>query len=262
MKILKLLLACSISLLAQNTLIGIVKPIDDAKLSVATEGIVSKFSFKEGDSVKKGQLILTLDDKLQKLETQRRKMVLDDKTQVETLEKRLMIMKEIITAKESLYESTKAISLNELNQLRIQYINTQGELESLKSNEGKEQIEYEISNEVLRYYNVTSPIDGVITQIKPKIGEWVQKGNEIVTVVNIKTCFVEVDLDIGALKNISLDSKVLVEIRDFGKRIQRKGRVRFISAVADSSSSLVRAKVYFDNNDEAVTPGSTAYIIY
>jgi len=262
LRIIKLLLACSISLLAQNSITGIVKPVYQGKLSVSTDGIVSKIILSEGDSVKEGQVILKLDDKLQKLETLRRKMVLDDKTQIETLEKSLMIMKDIIIKKEKLYKDTKTISLNELNQLRIQYINTQGELETLKANEAKEEIEYNISNEVLAYYNLKSPIDGVITQIVPKIGEWVQTGKEIVTVVDTRTCFVEVDLDLRSFNKIALNSKVKVQIGDFDKTIEKTGVVKFISEVADSSSSLIRAKIYFDNTDKAVMPGTTASIIY
>jgi len=262
LRILKLLLACSISLLAQNSITGIVKPVYQGKLSVSTDGIIFKILLNEGDSVKKGQTILKLDDKLQKLETLRRKTVFDDKTQIETLEKSLIIMKNIITKKEKLYKDTKAISLNELNQLRIQYINTQGELESAKANEAKEKIEYRIANEVLAYYNLKSPIDGMITKIVPKIGEWVQTGKEIITVVDTKTCFVEVDLDLKAFNKISLNSKVKVVINNFDKTIEKIGIVKFISSIADSSSSLIRAKIYFDNKDKAVIPGTTVSIIY
>ena len=262
MRILKLILASSLYLFGQESIPGIVNPIYEGKLSVSTDGIVSKFYLKEGDIVKKGQVILKLDDKLQKLETIRRKLVLDDTTQLDSLRKSLRIMKDILSKKESLFKNTKALSLNELNQLKIQYINAKGELDTLISNEKKEKVEYEISKNVLNYYNLKSQVDGVITYIKPKLGEWVQVGSEIVTIVNTKTCFVEIDLDIASLKKLSLNSKVTVEIKDGENTIKKEGSVDFISAVADSSSSLVRAKIYFDNSDDSVIPGVTASIIF
>jgi RND family efflux transporter MFP subunit len=262
LRTLQLILLSSLYLFGQDSITGIVNPIYDGKLSVSTDGIISKLLLKEGDTVKKGQVILTLDNKLQKLETIRRKLVLDDTTQVDSLKKSLIIMKDIVSKKEEFFKRTKALSLNELNQLRIQYINAQGELDALISNERKEKIEYQIAKEVLHYYNLKSPIDGVITRIKPKVGEWVQVGSEIVSIVNSKTCYVEVDIDTTLLKNLTLHSKVIVEVKDGLQNIQKEGSVDFISVVADSSSSLVRAKIYFDNSDSAVTPGVTAVIIF
>tara|TARA_B100001063_G_C16778178_1_gene567738 strand:- start:2234 stop:2983 length:750 start_codon:yes stop_codon:yes gene_type:complete len=247
---------------AQNIVTGIVKPIYDANLSVATDGIVNKLLLQEGSVVKKNQSILKLDDKLQKLETKRRKLVLDDKIKLKSLVKNLVIMKDLLNKKEQLYKTTKAISLNELNQLRMQYINFKAEIETLRANEKKEEVEYKISAEILDYYDLRSPIDGVITEIKPQMGEWVQSGDEIVTVVNVKTCYVEVDIDSSLVKDISMDKKVLVEVVNTNNPIQKEGTFSFISAVADSSSGLVRAKVLIKNEDNTVVPGVTAKITF
>lgn len=262
MRIFTLLLASILYLLAQERVTGIVNPIYDAKVSASTDGIVSKIILKEGDRVKKNQVILKLDDKLQKLETTRRKLVFNDTTQLDSLKASLVIMEDIVSKKEALFKNTKALSLNELNQLRMQYINSRGEFDTLVSNEEKEKIEYQISKEVLNYYNLKSPIDGVITHIKPKLGEWVQVGSEIVSVVNTKTCFVVVDLSAELLQKLPLHSKVTVEVNDGSKIIQKDGSVDFISVVADSSSGLVRVKIYFDNSDDAVRPGVAASIVF
>jgi len=262
LRLLTVLLFTTISLVAQTKLTGIIKPIYDAKLSVSTEGIITKFYKKEGDFIKKDDFILKLDDNLQKLETQRRKIVLEDKTQLEAMQKNLMILKDILNKKEILFKKTKAISLNELNQLRMQYINTQGEVDNFIANEKKETIEYKISAEVLKYYKLKSPVDGVITKIKPKIGEWVETGKEIVDIVDIRTCFVEIDLNINQLQTIKLNSKVIIKVDIGDKIIKKDGFIKFISVVADNSSSLIRAKVYFDNKDMLITPGINATVIF
>ena len=262
MKIISLLFLTALYLFAQERLTGIVKPIYSGEISVSTDGIVSRIFKKEGDTIKKGQTILKLDNKLQKLETKRRKLLLDDTTQIKYLTQNMAILKTILEKKEILYKTTKAISLNELHQLRMQYINTKSELESLKENEKKELIEYKISAEVLEYYKLKSPINGVITKIEPKIGEWVQSGKAIVTIVDTKTCFVEVDLDVALLQKIKLNSKAIIEVVNGDSVISKEGKVSFISAVADNSSSLIRAKISFDNKDMLITPGVNASVIF
>lgn len=242
-------------------LTGIVKPIYEGKIGISTEGKVEKILLKEGDIVKKGQVILSLDSKLQNLETQRRGLLYKDKTQVVSLKKNLLILEDILNKKQELYNKTKSISLNELNQLKMQYTNTKAELKSLQVNEKKEYIEYKISKNVLAYYKLKSPVNGVITRIQPKIGEWVQVGKEIVQIVNIDTCFVEVDLNVNDLQIISLNSSVDVQINNGKETFIKEGKVSFISAIADSSSGLTRAKIDFDNKDRKAIPGLTANII-
>ena len=262
MKFLKLIIVLTVSLFAEELVTGIIKPIYDGKLSVATDGILEKLYFKEGDIVKKNQVILKLDDKLQKLETQRRKLVLNDKTQQVSLRANLKIMKTIIKQKEYFYKTTKAISLNEVRQLRMQYIKNKGELASLIENKKKEKVEYKIALNVLKYYRLLSPVEGIIIKIDASLGEWVQTGKVIVEVMNIDRCFVEVDLSQDLLKRLEKDLKVKVEVEVKGKTVVKIGIIEFISTIADSSSSLVRAKVFFDNRDRAVIPGLSAHIIF
>ncbi|MGA1933685.1 efflux RND transporter periplasmic adaptor subunit [Arcobacter sp. YIC-464] len=255
---------CTTFLQAQELLApltGIVKPIYEGKIGISTEGKVDKVFLKEGDSVKKGQVILSLDSNLQRLETQRRNLLLKDKTQLDSLKKNLVVLEDILNKKEKLYNETKSISLNELNQLKMQYTNTKAELSSLIINEKKEYIEYQISKNVLDYYTLKSPVNGVITRIEPKIGEWVQVGKEIVQIIDIDTCFVEVDLTTNDLQQLSVNSKVDVEISNGKETFIKEGTVSFISAMADSSSGLIRAKIDFDNKDKKAIPGLTANVI-
>jgi len=261
MKILLLVSLVISYLFSANSVTGIIKPMYDGKIAVSTDGITVKFLKKEGDRVKKGDPILQLDNKLQKLETKRRKLALQDRNQIESLEKSLIILNEMLKQKEHLYKDAKAVSLNDLNRFKIQYITTKAELENLKENKKKEKIEYEISASVLKYYTLKSPVNGVITKIEPKIGEWVQAGKAIVNIVNIQTCFVEVDLTLKTIEKIKIGSLVEVKILNGSKSIYKEGVVEFISAKADSSSKLIRVKVYFDNKDKTITPGITAEVI-
>lgn len=262
MKLLYILLIMYTSLVAEDKLVGIVKAIYDGEISVATDGIVSNILKKEGDSVKKGETILKLDDQLQRLETQRRKIAFEDKTQLLAQKKSIVILKNILQNQETLYKETHVISLNELNQLKMQYIKSLGDLESTMMNEKKEEMEYEIALKVLDYYSLNSPIKGVITKIIPEVGEWVQTGKAIIYIVDTRTCYVEIDLNAAQLAKIKLHDRATIEVINDKKIIKKKGSIDFISEVADMQSSLVRAKVYFNNSDKAVVPGVNAFVIF
>jgi RND family efflux transporter MFP subunit len=251
-----------VSCLYSTEITGIVKPINEVKLSVSTDGLVSSIVSKDGAYVKKGQIVLKLDDKLQKLQTLRQKIVYEDKTKLNSLRKSVKILKEIVKKKEMLYNETKSISLNELNQMKMQLINIEGELASMVENEKKEKIEYQISDEVLKYYSIRSPIDGVVVQVKPKIGEWIQTGNEVAIIVDATKCYVEANTDIMTLKNLKIGENIQVVASDGNSTVQKVAVIDFISATADSSSGLVKVKAIFDNSDFKVTPGITAKLVF
>src|SRR4051794_19327898 len=58
---------------------GITEPFLDVGLSASVPGIVAARKFKEGDLVKEGEVLIELDKRLEELETERRKLVRDQK---------------------------------------------------------------------------------------------------------------------------------------------------------------------------------------
>ena len=249
-------------LLAQTQLTGIIKPIHDIKLSVSVDALVKEILVHEGDKVKKGELLLQFDDSLQALETKRRELIYNEHSKIDSLRKNLAIMKQLLDSKESLYKRTKAISLNELNHLKMQYINMESDYLIAQEEKKREQVEYEIANHVLKLYSLKAPISGTIISIKADIGENLQTGKEIIELVNSDRCFVELDVKHEVMLALKKSSKIVVQTIYKEATVEKKGNIDFISTIADSASGLVRVKISFDNYDSTILPGLTAYIIF
>lgn len=247
-----------ISLEAETLFSGIVKPINQIQLSVLSEGQVENIFFQEGSIVNKESTILSLEKSMQALETKKRELTYLDKTKIDALKKSVSISKDLIQNKKSLYDSSKAISYNVLLQNEIELVNLEGQLETLYEGKKKEKIEFEMAKQALDNYNVKSPINGIIVNIKPKVGEWVQRGDSVVTITNIDQCYVEIDIDFQALQLIKIHQEVKIRFADSTK----VGHIDFISPVADNSSGLVRVKIVFDNKDRKIIPGMNAEVVF
>lgn len=256
------ILTLSLSLYANEFLIGTIKPIYDVELSVLVDGVVSKVFYKEGDFVKKGDALLQLDDTLQTLETKRREIIYKDRIKIEVLEENLDTMGVILDKKERLYKDAKAVSLNELEQMKMQYANLRGEYLELKNSKKKEKIEYEISAKVLDFYTLKSPVDAKINTIKPKLGEWLQTGDKVIRIIDSTICFVELDIEASLVKSLSFGQSVEVEVSYNDKVIKKEAKIDFISNIADSASELFRVKVSFENRDREILPGVSAKIYF
>src|SRR5208283_4532004 len=87
---------------------GITEPFMDVTLGLADAGIIREQFFKEGDAVKKGDVILELDTNLETLEVERRKAVMDQNRMV-------------LDSTRQLSETTKSVSKEALAKAEAEY---------------------------------------------------------------------------------------------------------------------------------------------
>jgi len=241
---------------------GIVRPAYELELAFPIDGVVSNIFMKEGDRVSKGGKILKLNDTLQKLEVDRKKQIYDDSAEYESNKNNMEIIKQLLDSSKDLYEKTGSVSLDEVNSLQMQYHTLRGRVEGHESKKKQELIEYELAKEVLDRYLLKSPISGIVTQIKPEEGEWVKAGKSVVMVADKSVCYVEINLEEKYALTLKKGKVIPLSINQGADRIDKKGRVIFVSPVADKASALVRVKVEFKNEDGKVTPGVLASISF
>ncbi|MCJ8346398.1 HlyD family efflux transporter periplasmic adaptor subunit, partial [bacterium] len=231
-----LLFLLALSSLHAN-LIGIVNPIEDVNLSFSMDAKVMAIEVKEGDQVKVDQILMRQDSRLQQLEVKRRKMVYEDLAQVNTLQKNLILLKEMVQSKEKLYKNSQTVSKTELKRNQMQLNKMQGEYDSLLSSKNKEKLEHDISREILSSYFVKSPINGVVVEVKANIGEWVKTGQTVVRVVDSSTCFLDLNVELKTARDLLLmKDQVFIEVTTLNEKLIKKGKIQYVSSIADTGS--------------------------
>jgi RND family efflux transporter MFP subunit len=247
---------------ADPATVGIVYPLDDVSLSFPVDGRLMSIRVKEGVRVEKGQPLMLLDDHLQKLEVQRRKLIWQDNSQLELMRKNLELLEEMVESKKKLYADSKTVSKLELKHNQMQLNKLRGEYEMLLVAKQKEKLEYEISREVLSSYSINSPISGVVVEVTPSVGEWARTGEPVIRVIDSSKCFLELNVEMSALpKMTDKASHISVRMPARDRILIRTGRVEYISSIVDEGSGLVRVKVFMDNADSLIIPGVTAQIL-
>ncbi|MHB8830352.1 MAG: hypothetical protein ACYC6Q_12605, partial [Syntrophales bacterium] len=84
------------------SLSGITEPIKDVTLSATTGGTISAIFVKEGESVSRGAVILEMDKKLDELETERRRLIWESKSEVEAAAARVTTLKWLLESNREL----------------------------------------------------------------------------------------------------------------------------------------------------------------
>lgn len=240
--------------------IGIIKPIEDIRVSVSLDGTVNKIYVKEGSYVKKGQNLLQLESYLQQLESNRRKVIWKDKAQLNAAIKNKIIQKSLLDSTRELYEQTQAVSRDEISMLESKYHILNGDIKMRQENEKKEKIEYHIAQQLLSKYRIKSPISGVVTELGLQEGEWAKMGKPFIRLVNANTCYVDIYIDEDSSRSLKVDDKIDFTVSTKSITAKKNGKVTFISPVADMASGLVRIKIEFPNIENRVTPGLSATI--
>jgi membrane fusion protein (multidrug efflux system) len=207
---------------------GITQPFMDVTLGLADAGIIHDQFFKEGDAVKKGDVILELNKRLETIEVTRRQAVRDQD-------------KMIYDSTEQLVESTKSVSKEDLAKAAAQYHVSAAE--------------YDTAVQELANRQLIAPFSGHIVEIELHPGAAVAPYQPLVRLVDTSRCYFIGHIDGVAASNLHLGQPVKIAV-DGGQTVS--GKIAYISPTVDAASGLARIKAIFDNADGKIRPGLAA----
>lgn len=185
-------------------------------------GVVTELYVKQGQNVKKGQLLLKLDDKVLR-------------QQVKIYETQLSLAKELYNRTKNLWDQ-----------------NIGSEVQLLQAKTQVEALEKQIatSNEQIKLYTVYAPVTGIADQVNIKIGELFVGANAMgpqIRIVNNSTLKALVEVPENYMTRVRVGSPVIVTLPDVGKSFN--STVRLASQIINPSSRTFTI--------EAAVPGGT-----
>ena len=249
-KLLRLPVAALASALAAGTLspaldaaetvatLGITEPILDATLGTPVAGIVAARKVKEGDFVKKDDVLLELDKALEELELARREVVLEP-------------LKSDYEASKYLFEQPKSSMSKEI-------------LDKKQSDYKVALAEFELAKEQVRKRSILAPFDGYVTDIYLQAGEACQIGIQqpILRMVDTRRCYFVGNVDSKAGHALKIGQQVDLEIESGPAVALIQGTITFVSPVVDPASGLLKVRAIFDNPDGKIRPGVAGKMMF
>jgi len=210
---------------------GITEPFMDVNLGASVAGIIRTEFFKEGDAVKKGDVILELDKRLEELEVERRKAVMNqNKMEFESTR--------------ALMQSTKSVSKEEFAKKEAEYAISVAE--------------HGVALEQLGHRQIVATFSGVITEIMLRPGAACAPYESLVRVVDTSRCYFIGQIEGRNASSLRLDQEVKVFVDGTATPVTAK--ICFISPVVDPASGLAKIKAIFDNAGGKIRPGLAASI--
>lgn len=219
----------------------------DLELGFAVGGRVAEVHVAEGDRVKQGQVLMTLEDAqgeaLIDLWRQRAESELQVRVQAKRHELARMEAERLadLLSKEAAapFEARRAAVTAELEALRLD----QAHEEHAQAQTQLRQAEARHAQYVLR-----APTDGLIERIGFDTGETVEQLQPVVRLVRVDELRVEAAVALDQTLGLAVGDPAWVSFQMAGQSIKPvQGRVTHIAAVADAASDTRRTTVAFTN---------------
>jgi RND family efflux transporter MFP subunit len=244
-------IACVPDLYAR-TIDAFTSPSADVSLSFVTFGKVKNVKIKVGDLVKKGTLLLTLDDSLERSRLNQLNAAyqntVKEKSEACNLKQRKRDLSFLNKAAQTGATSSKEIELAELEVKQLEY-----SLQMLAFE--KSQILEQIKEQkiALSQMRLTSPLSGIVESISIEKGESVQQLKEIIRIIKISPLWIDVNIPLGTTHQFNLNDKCEVLFPSgTDQKIKKEARVIFRSSVADPGSDTLMYRLEVSNPENRV----------
>lgn len=237
----------------QITAVGNVEAYSSVTIKSRVEGQLIKANFKEGDEVRKGQLLFVIDPRpFEEAVRQAEANLLRDKAQLDFARADLERYDELI--KEGL------VSRQQYEKIRTNY-------ESLKATVKADEAILNNSRLQLSYCYIYSPIDGKIGSPLVHTGNMIKANDTQLAVINqivpILVRFSVPEQELFRIKKAMSEGMLKTEavVKGVDASYTAQGRVVFIDNAVDVATGTVKLKAEFPNKDKMLWPGQFVNVV-
>lgn len=209
---------------------GHTEPNKTLQLRAELSGKINSISVKEGQVVKKGQLVASLE--------------LRDK-QIQ-LQKALALQ----TERQNAYERIKKLVAS-----KLQSQNSIEQALSLLKSAQAEVASVELELERTKLY---APFTGLVNQLDIEVGTFVEANTSIATLIAIDPLIISVNIPQQVYSRVKLDQDATIHIIN-GE--ERKGKVKYLSSLANNETRSFKAEIEIDNKDGSLPAGLSAKVM-
>jgi RND family efflux transporter MFP subunit len=239
---------------------GVTQALREVKLSMTAAGRVEGLFVREGDRVRKGDLLIHLDRTTEELEVQRRRLMLEDAARLEELRLREQTLGQQVALARALFESG-GLSRKQLEDEELGMRSVTAERQMLEAAKRREQVELSLSQEAYERRHLRAPFNGVVTKVGYRVGESVAPHEPVIVLVDVSRVRFLSAVAPAAAAKLRNGQRVDIQLGQGVTTTDRRAQVVFVAPTADPSSGLIEVIAEFDNANGSVRPGVTGHLI-
>ncbi|EEX92493.1 probable Co/Zn/Cd efflux system membrane fusion protein [Vibrio orientalis CIP 102891 = ATCC 33934] len=213
--------------------VGKLKATDSAALTFSAGEKLKSLQFKDGDTVKKGDLIAQLDDSKAKAELEKSSSSLA--LAKSKLSRVLALLK----------KQPDSMSAQDVEELKQQVALAEADYSQRKTD--------------LQSYQLIAPFDGQLTSFSHSVGSRVEAAVVLVHLIKLDPVEVHYSISQSEVGKAELGQSVTLKVDAYSDSTF-SGRVDYIAPLVDESSGRVEVHAKLDNADNRLVPGMFAKV--
>lgn len=237
----------------ESEFLGFTRSFSEVHISCQVSSYVNKIYFKEGDRVKKNEILIQLDSMDSRLESERKKLIYNSYANLNSAKVKEKILSKQVKSAYRLFSHTGSISRQEYQQKLLEYELAVGERKILEEAKRREKIEYKSAIQLVHKHTIRSTIDGVITNIVLDTGELCDSNSQIATVSDPRKGLFIINVEGFLGENIRKNQKMTISLGE--NKVRVLGKVIYVAPILDAASGLKEIKIEFDNSKLNILPG-------
>lgn len=229
------------------TFIGTVEPEQRSLIAAEVSGVVEEMLYREGDFVKKGEVLARLKQNSLQIELK------DAKAALKESEFRLE------------YASKQLVRFKDLYEKAVIPIEEYQESESERNAWAEKTIQYQSKIERLKYdlnhMQIRAPFNGHIIEKHTEIGEWLVTGESVYELINLDDIYVLVNATEQVAVTLKPNDPAEIKFDAFPDLILQ-GSIRAIIPQASENARTLPIKVSFQNRNNIIKSGLFARVSF
>jgi RND family efflux transporter MFP subunit len=249
------------SVVVQGCLVKVVKT---ARLATDRPGVLASVEPKEGDSVRKDQLVARLMDEVPQANLDVANLVADDRVEIQYAKKLNAVdAAEYAKNLEANQKHENTVPDIEVQRSKLAMERSKLQIDKAEHEMAVNRLKAKQAEAELNTYRILAPFDGVVTSVLKHPGEAVHQGDTILEVVNTDVVQVEGRVSDTDIWNVKVGSPVIVHLRvgQADLEVEKQefhGRIGFVDVVASYSSHATRVWAEVPNPNNILRPGLNA----
>lgn len=251
----------------------VLRLLNEADAPAREAGVVATIFVREGQLVRKGELLAQLDDADAALATRAATVELAMAQEKATNDVRVRSAKaaraaaeaELRRSQDSIARFPKSVSQSQLDVERLQVEQMVLEQEQAEQDQKLASLEVKLRQSTLdaarlklERRRVVAPIDGVVVEVTTRIGEWLEPGQKAMRLVSVARLKAEGFVSAADALAAQPGDAVTLGVAINGRVEQFTGKLVFISPEVDPINDQVRVWAEIDNRAGRLRPGQRA----
>ena len=239
-----LALAGFTSSLSAEEVEAISKPSADSQLAFVRPGLVSELKVKAGDPVKRGDVAVVLEAKLEELRMRQleKELATDSRRGMEEIQ--LAQKKRDYESMQSAVEKSAATT-KEVEYAALEIEKSKQNLRQLEFERQQLQAKIEEAKLLLAQTRLISPLDGLVEEVSVEVGEVAEPLKGVIRVVQINPLWLDVPVPQKSALKLKVGDWLEVKSSVAGQML--KGKIIFKAAMADAASETATIRLEMDN---------------